>query len=224
MRVAAVRCRLRPMQAADIPQILDIERQSFPTMWPQTIYQREMKNKMARYLVAYEPSPEDAGLAPAPENSDAPGMRRFVQRFIGGLPDASDTNDRILGVVGLWLMVGDAHIVTIAVRPECRRQGIGEVLLVAAIETAIRERQDEVTLEYRISNEGARAMYEKYGFRQAGVRAKYYSDTQEDAVLMTTPELRSHAYRQLLIERIAEQRKRWGDAYPLAGELRCIVR
>jgi ribosomal-protein-alanine N-acetyltransferase len=212
------------MQAADIPQILDIERQSFPTMWPQTIYQREMKNKMARYLVAYEPSPKDTGLAPAREHPDAPGMRRFVQRFIGGLPDASGTNDRILGVVGLWLMVGDAHIVTIAVRPECRRQGIGEVLLVAAIETAIRERQDEVTLEYRISNEGARAMYEKYGFRQAGVRAKYYSDTQEDAVLMTTPELRSHAYRQLLIERIAEQRKRWGNTYPLAGELRAIVR
>lgn len=221
MRVAAVRCRIRPMQAADIPQILDIERQSFPTMWPQTVYQREMKNKMARYLVAYEPSAEHAD---APQPSDLPGMRRLVHRFIGGLPDTSDTNDRILGVVGLWLMVGDAHIVTIAVRPECRRQGIGEVLLVAAIETAIRERQDEVTLEYRISSDAARALYEKYGFRQVGVRAKYYSDTQEDAVLMTTPELRSNAYRQLLIERIAEQRKRWGDAYPLAGELRGIVR
>ena len=53
MHAAAVRCRIRLMRPEDIPQVLDIERQSFRSMWPQTIYQRELKNKMARYLVAY---------------------------------------------------------------------------------------------------------------------------------------------------------------------------
>jgi ribosomal-protein-alanine N-acetyltransferase len=80
-----------------------------------------------------------------------------------------------------------------------------------------------VTLECRISNGAARALYEKYGFRQVGVRARYYSDNQEDAVLMTTPPLRSSTFRKLLVRRIAEQRARWGDRYPLAGQMRWLA-
>ena len=217
MRAAALRCRIRPMRADDIPQVLDIERQSFRSMWPQTVYQRELKNSMARYLVVTEPA--DGEEAPPGPPADGDGVRRLVRRFIGGLPASTRPQEHILGLVGLWLVLGDAHIVTIAVRPEFRRLGIGELLLVAAIEAAIDEHQDEITLEYRTSNVEARALYDKYGFEQVGVRAKYYSDTQEDAVLMTTPKLRSPAYQQLLIERVAEQRSRWGDDYPLAGRL-----
>lgn len=215
MRAAALRCRLRPMRADDIPQVVDIERDSFPTMWPQTVYQRELKNKAARYLVAVEPLDEDA----TPEPAQDPGMRRFVRRFFGGLPVHDEPRERVLGLVGLWLVIGEAHVVTIAVRPDSRRQGIGELLLLAAIEIALEEHQDEMTLEYRISNHEARALYEKYGFRQVGVRAKYYSDTQEDAVLMTTPPLRSPAYQRLLIARAKEQRLRWGASYPLSGRI-----
>lgn len=215
MHAAALRCRIRPMRADDISQVLDIERQSFPSMWPQTVYQRELKNNMARYLVVTEPA-EEAG-PEGPGGSD--NVRGLVRRFFGGLPASTRPREHILGLVGLWLVLGEAHIVTIAVQPEFRRLGIGELLLVAAIETAIDDHQDAMTLEYRISNGGARALYDKYGFEQVGVRAKYYSDTQEDAVLMTTPKLRSAAYQQLLIERVAEQRTRWGDDYPLAGRL-----
>lgn len=217
MHAAALRCRIRPMRQEDIRQVLDIERQSFPSMWPQTVYQRELKNKMARYLVAYEEAPEGDTAAP-PERD---GLGRVVRRLFGG-PSAGEPRERLLGLVGLWLMMGEAHIVTIAVHPEYRRQGIGEVLLVAAIEAAMEAAQDEVTLEYRISSAPARALYEKYGFRQVGVRARYYSDTQEDAVLMTTPPLRASTYRRLLAERIAEQRARWGEGYPLEGGIRAL--
>ena len=72
-------------------------------------------------------------------------------------------------------------------------------------------------MEYRISNLAARTLYEKYGFAQVGVRARYYSDNQEDAVLMTTPPLRSSAFRQLLARRVADLRARWGDGFPLDG-------
>ena len=216
MRAAATRCRIRPMRLADIPQVLDIERQSFPTMWPQTVYRRELKNKMARYLAAYE-VPDD-GLAEAPPEPPTPGgVRGLVRRFFGGLPQPSRSSEWILGVVGIWCMTGEAHIVTIAVRPEHRRQGIGEVLLVAALEAAWEAGQGEVTLEHRISNEAARALYEKYGFTKVGVRSRYYSDNHEDAVLMTTPPLRSSKFQRLLAERVAEQRARWGGDYPLRG-------
>ena len=72
-----------------------------------------------------------------------------------------------------------------------------------------------MTLEYRISNRAARRLYEKYGFSQVGVRARYYSDNQEDAVLMSTTPLRSSKFQRLLSQRIEEQRSRWGDEYPL---------
>lgn len=223
MRSVVLRCRIRPMQAGDIPQVVDIERQSFPTMWPQTAYQRELKNEMARYLVAYQPIDEGMPVEdPSNEHSSERGIRRLMHHIFGSPPEP--TRERILGLVGLWCMMGEGHIVTIAVRPEHRRQGIGEVLLVAALEAALEASQDEVTLEYRISNHAARAMYDKYGFSKVGVRARYYTDNQEDAVLMTTPPLKSSAFRRLLGKRIAEQRAQWGEDYPLAGRVEGLAR
>ncbi len=208
------------MRPGDIPQVLDIERASFPTMWPQTVYQRELKNHMARYFVAYElDGAAQADLADEPP----PGITGLVRRILGGQPD-EPANDRILGMAGLWFMVGEGHIVTIAVRPECRRMGLAEVLLIAALEAAVEAQQEEVTLEYRISNDAARALYEKYGFAQVGVRARYYTDNQEDAVLMTTPPLRSSEFRRLIAQRVAEQRERWGEDYPLADRALRLLR
>lgn len=210
MHAAAVRCRIRPMRPEDIPQVMDIERHSFPSMWPQTVYQRELKNKMSRYLVAYELGDEER-VEGAEEDGNS--VRGLVRRFLIGLPKQPD--DRVLGMVGLWCVMGEGHIVTIAVRPERRRQGIGEVLLVAALEAALEAGQDEVTLEYRISNQAARSLYEKYGFAQVGVRTRYYSDNQEDAVLMTTTPLRSTAFRRLLAQRLGELRASWDGDHPL---------
>jgi ribosomal-protein-alanine N-acetyltransferase len=215
MRLTAVRCRLRPMEPLDIPQAMEIERQSFPLMWPQTVYQRELKNRMARYLVAYEPV-DDERAVERPEDGDR-GVGGLVRRILGGLPPGAAPGERILGAIGVWFVMGEGHIVTIAVHQEYRRQGIGELLLTAGLEAALEAKQEEVTLEHRISNLAARALYEKYGFIQVGVRARYYTDNQEDAVLMTTPPLRSPECRRLFAQRIAEQRARWGSDYPFAG-------
>lgn len=214
MRSETPACRVRPMKHGDIRQVMEIERQSFPSMWSRTIYERELKNKLARYLVACQPLDDSA---PAPPE---PGITGFVRRVLRREPL---TRERILGLVGLWCMMGEGHIVTIAVRPEHRRQGIGELLLVAILETALEAEQEGVTLEYRASNHGARALYEKYGFSQVGLLARYYSDNQEDAVLLSTPPLRSSMYQKLIAHRIAEQRSRWGESYPLTGALTRLV-
>lgn len=202
------------MEPRDIPQAMEIERQSFPTMWPQTVYQRELKNRMARYLAAYEPA--DVSVA-SREGAPEHGVGGLMRRLLGSQPPPAPPPDRVLGTIGIWFMMGEGHIVTIAVRDDCRRLGIGELLLTAALEAALEAQQEEVTLEYRISNEAARALYEKYGFAQVGVRARYYADNQEDAVLMTTPPLRSPEFRRVMSRRIAEQRERWGSDYAFAG-------
>ncbi|HEX5241497.1 MAG TPA: ribosomal protein S18-alanine N-acetyltransferase [Candidatus Limnocylindrales bacterium] len=103
--------------------------------------------------------------------------------------------DTVVGFAGLWLMVDEGHITTFAVHPAWRRRGIGERLLLAALDLAVERGAREATLEVRLSNVAARRLYEKYGFRPVGIRPRYYSDDGEDALIMTTDPLGSTAMR-----------------------------
>jgi ribosomal-protein-alanine N-acetyltransferase len=96
---------------------------------------------------------------------------------------------RIVAYGGMWLMVDEAHITTFAVHPAWRRQRIGERLLLAFLDLARDRHAREATLEVRLSNLAARRLYEKYGFRPVGLRPRYYSDNNEDALIMTTEPL-----------------------------------
>jgi [ribosomal protein S18]-alanine N-acetyltransferase len=98
-------------------------------------------------------------------------------------------DERIAAYGGMWLMVDEAHITTFAVHPAWRRQRIGERLLLAFLDLAVHRGAHEATLEVRLSNLPARKLYEKYGFRPVGLRPRYYSDNQEDALIMTTSPL-----------------------------------
>ena len=110
--------------------------------------------------------------------------------------------DQIAGFAGMWLLVDEAHVTTFATRPEWRRQGIGERLLLALLDLAAARGAHEATLEVRPSNMPARRLYEKYGFKVVGTRTRYYSDNNEDALIMTTDALEGRSMR----ERIADLR------------------
>jgi [ribosomal protein S18]-alanine N-acetyltransferase len=99
------------------------------------------------------------------------------------------SDGRVVGYGGIWLMADEAHITTFAVDPDWRRRGIGERLLLALLDLAIARNAHEATLEVRLSNLPARRLYEKYGFRPVGLRPRYYSDDNEDALIMTTEAL-----------------------------------
>jgi ribosomal-protein-alanine N-acetyltransferase len=111
-------------------------------------------------------------------------------------------DDEIVAFGGMWLMVDEAHIITFAVHPSWRRQRLGERLLLAMLDVSIDAGAREATLEVRLSNLPARRLYEKYGFRPVGLRPRYYSDNGEDALIMTTDQLRDPPMR----ERIATLR------------------
>jgi ribosomal-protein-alanine N-acetyltransferase len=113
--------------------------------------------------------------------------------------------------VGVWLTPAEAHIVTIAVRESQRGRGIGELLLIAVIALAILNDREVVTLEVRASNQAAQTLYEKYGFRNVGVRPHYYSDNHEDAVIMTTEPIHSAPYQALFQQLRREHRERCGQ-------------
>jgi ribosomal-protein-alanine N-acetyltransferase len=95
----------------------------------------------------------------------------------------------IVAYAGVWLMVDEAHVTTFAVHPAFRRRGIGERLLLEVLDRSLRRQAREATLEVRLSNLPARRLYEKYGFRPVGIRPRYYSDNNEDALIMTTEPL-----------------------------------
>ena len=106
--------------------------------------------------------------------------------------------DRIVGYTGLWLMVDEAHITTFAVHPDARRRRIGERLLQRLFDIAQDIGAEWLTLEVRASNIAAQRLYEKYGFKRAGVRRRYYSDNGEDALIMWTERIKERAVRDRL--------------------------
>jgi len=213
---------VRPMQSEDIPQVAEIERQAFPTTWPPTPFSRELGNKLARYLVAW--SPPRKSLVPTPQATPLPTdeerdgwfqrLASSVRSVFGVEPERSPSpsiQDYVAGYVGTWFVVDEAHVVSIAVRESLRRLGLGELLMVAAVELAMARRANLVTLETRVSNTPAQALYEKYGFRKVGVRKRYYSDNNEDAHIMTVDGILTPAYQDKFQELVNAYHARRGE-------------
>lgn len=93
-------------------------------------------------------------------------------------------NGRVCGYAGLWLILDEVHITSIAVHPDWRRLGVGKTILHFLLQEASRLGADRVTLEVRVSNVAAQKLYERAGFTKAGLRKGYYNDTREDAIIM----------------------------------------
>jgi ribosomal-protein-alanine N-acetyltransferase len=91
--------------------------------------------------------------------------------------------DTIIGYGGFWLVLNEAHLGNLAVHPQFRHQGIGSGILKKLIELARLKKATLMTLEVRETNEIARALYEKMGFRMVAIRKGYYQDTNEDAYI-----------------------------------------
>jgi len=101
---------------------------------------------------------------------------------------------------GIWVIMDELHITTLAVDPSYRGQKVGERLLIVLMEEGIRRGASRATLEVRQSNRVAQNLYRKYGFQEVAMRRSYYSDNGENAVIMWAEELRSPGYQQLLRE------------------------
>ncbi len=101
----------------------------------------------------------------------------------------------VVGYGGLMCYGEEAHITTIAVDPDYQGYGIGELLLLGLIDRAQQIGARWLTLEVRVSNKVAQRLYEKYTFKEMGVRRRYYSDNGEDALVMWADALDSDSFR-----------------------------
>jgi ribosomal-protein-alanine N-acetyltransferase len=211
--------RLRAATTDDIDQLTELEREVFPTLWPPTNFAREVKKATQAVLVASVHSG-----APSQATSEQTGS--LVERVVGGIKTLATSGtasgiaygaggqrngDRIAGWGVVWFVVGEAHIASIGVSGSDRRRGVGELLVLGAIDAATNNDCDELTLEVRESNEAAQALYRKYGFKVVGERKAYYVDDNEDALIMTTPDIREPKYAVRLAELATEHAHRWAE-------------
>ncbi len=192
-----MRLVVEPMELEDIPQVLEVDRESYTLPWPASAYRREIvHNRNAHYLTLRQLPEGEA----EPENPEETDRKRPALSFLPWpLRPQSNQEGRpgqIIGYAGMWIMVDEAHITTIAVRGVWRGKGLGELLLASLINLAAEAGAERMTLEVRVSNEKAQNLYRKYGFNQQGLRRRYYSDNNEDAYIMTTENIRDIAYRE----------------------------
>jgi [ribosomal protein S18]-alanine N-acetyltransferase len=107
-------------------------------------------------------------------------------------------NGLVAGYAGVMFAGEDAHVTTIAVDPAWQRHRIGTRLLLHLARSSVERGAHHLTLEVRVSNLGAQALYREFGFRPAGVRRNYYVETNEDALVMWAENIDGPDYRELL--------------------------
>lgn len=108
-----------------------------------------------------------------------------------------DIDKNILGYAGFWHIIDEAHITTVAVKPNMRRKKLGELMLNHIINECFKKEIKYITLEVRVSNKPAINMYEKYGFKSLGTRKNYYQDNHEDALIMWTENIFWDKFKEL---------------------------
>lgn len=166
---------IRPLTPRDVPAVVTVDRLVFEDPWPESTYVQEVYfNPNAHYLVL---------------ESRLVSIRRWFTR-------KTIRNDKILGFVGMRVESQRGHISTLALRPEWRGRGLGEFLLLSALEQAVFYGAQNISLEVRISNHVAQNLYNKYGFVKVSRLHSYYPDS-EDAYLMRSGPVNDD-YRQAL--------------------------
>jgi len=154
---------IRRLEAKDIPIVTSIDRLVFRDPWPESAYVQELYfNPNAHYFVLQ--------LTPAMPTRSWSEQRAALA-------------SQIIGFVGMRVEIDRGHISTLAVRPDWRGWGLGELLLHKALDQAICNGAETVSLEVRVSNAIALNLYAKYGFERISRLRGYYSDG-EDAYFM----------------------------------------
>ena len=112
-------------------------------------------------------------------------LKEELENDLAAFLVALDEQEAVAGYAGLQVVLDEGYILNVAVRPDCRRQGVAGQLLQVFLDFARGNRLAFLTLEVRASNYPAIALYGSRGFRGAGRRKNYYEHPREDAVIMT---------------------------------------
>jgi len=144
-------------------------------IWSKNAYQTEIESPNSTLLTLSLPNPP------------------LIKGGLGGVSESI-----IIGYGCLWSILEEAHITILLVHPRYQGQGLGQLLLLNLLEDALKRGLERATLEVRASNQAALSLYEKFGFKIAGRRKKYYATTGEDALILWKSQLHYPEFKQEL--------------------------
>lgn len=163
---------IAPMQRRDLRRgVMPIEAQSHPRPWSLAVFESEIAQVRT-------------------------GSRHYVVARLETAP-AGRRPAAVVGYAGLWFTGDEAHVTNIAVHPSQQRAGVASAMMLVLADESIRRGAAAWTLEVRASSLGAQDLYRRFGFAPAGVRARYYENT-EDAIVMWCSEIQGDDYRSRL--------------------------
>jgi ribosomal-protein-alanine N-acetyltransferase len=158
--------QFQPLTAADLPDVMELDRLCFGGLWTLEGYQRELASDRSHFLLlsVTHSKPLSGGWS-----------HHFLE---------SEIKENFLGIGCFWEILEEAHVTLLGIHPRYQRQGLGKLLLDAMLNKARSQGLERATLEVRASNQGAISLYEKFGFKLVGKRPHYYQDNDEDALIL----------------------------------------
>lgn len=160
---------IAPMRRRDLRGgVMAIEAVSYPRPWSQSVFESELAQ-----------------------------VRSGTRQYLVARRATGAGRGPVAGYAGLWFAGDEAHVTNVAVAPSEQRRGVATALLLGLADEAIRRGRTAWTLEVRVSSTGAQELYRGFGFNPAGVRTRYYENT-EDAIVMWCNDIQGAEYAELL--------------------------
>ncbi|EGT3615291.1 ribosomal-protein-alanine N-acetyltransferase [Clostridium perfringens] len=139
--------KIEPMNSSHIEGVFEVSKLSLAEAWNIESIEKELSNKLAKYLVALD-------------------------------------ENKVIGFLGMWVVFDEGDITNIAVHPDYRKQGIGNLLMDNLITLCKENNINSLTLEVRESNLPAQNLYKKHEFKEEGIRKNFYDNPKENAIIM----------------------------------------
>ncbi|WP_338017062.1 ribosomal protein S18-alanine N-acetyltransferase [Myxacorys almedinensis] len=206
---------LQPLDAALLPSALELDQLCFGGLWTLDGYQKELDSPNSDLLAIVLAPPADETELTNADESQATSPKSNLPSIHPSAPSVtpSAATACLIGLGCSWAILDEAHITILGVHPSYQRRGLGHLMLCALLDRARHRQMARATLEVRISNQSALALYQKFEFQGAGRRKAYYTDTGEDALILWRGGLQTPQFSALLAAQWAETQHRlvWQD-------------
>ncbi|WP_242715509.1 ribosomal protein S18-alanine N-acetyltransferase [Microcoleus vaginatus] len=196
--------QIKHLTAEDLNSAVELDRLCFGGLWTLEGYGRELGSSNSDLLGLWASETEvsasegfDSELESIEPNSILNSKLLSVENSSPATPNSKLTPN-LIGLGCLWAILEEAHITILAIHPRFQGQGLGQALLWALLTKAHYRQLERATLEVRGSNLAAVSLYNKFGFKEAGRRKKYYKDTGEDALVMWRSGIDKPEFKQYL--------------------------
>lgn len=196
---------LKPLTIEQLAAAVELDQLCLGGLWTLEGYQRELESPNSDLLILVTGQQElqvAEGLPVSKLRIEDSIFQSSTPRppdvQSSSLVQTTDNRQTVIGLGCLWAILEEAHITLLAIHPNYRRLGLGQLLLSALLQNAKQRQLEWATLEVRASNQVALSLYQKLDFQEVGRRRRYYKDTGEDALILWRSGLQDPEFERIL--------------------------